>query len=76
MFTETRKTNLIQEVMNVNTAAILSELESVLAKSKKSKPVKPLSAHDFVGCWNKKDANLIEKAIENGCEQIHEDEWK
>ena len=76
MFTESRKINLIQELMNVNTAAVLSELETVLAKSKKADPAKPLSAHDFVGRWSKKDAALIEKVIENGCEQIHEDEWK
>ena len=29
-----------------------------------------------VGIWSKKDAALMEKAIEEGCEQIHEDDWK
>lgn len=34
------------------------------------------SARDFVGLWSKEDADLIEKAIQDGCEQIDEDGWK
>ncbi|MEP7142325.1 MAG: hypothetical protein ABI707_05630 [Ferruginibacter sp.] len=52
------------------------ELETVLKKSKKKKEKKPVSAHDFLGIWSKKDAALIEKAIQDSCEQIHEDDWK
>lgn len=37
---------------------------------------KEKSAHDFVGVWSKEDADLIEKAIQEGCEQIDEDGWK
>lgn len=37
---------------------------------------KEKSAHDFVGLWSKEDADLIEKAIQDGCEQIDEDGWK
>ena len=35
---------------------------------------KIVSAHDFAGLWSKKDAALIEKAIIEACEQIHEDD--
>jgi hypothetical protein len=35
-----------------------------------------LTAHDFVGLWSKEDAEVIEKAIEEGCEQIHPRDWK
>jgi acetolactate synthase small subunit len=37
---------------------------------------KKQSAHDFVGIVSKKDAKLMEQAIEEGCEQIHPNDWK
>ena len=55
--------------------AVLIELESVLKKAA-AKDQPQLSAHEFVGLWSKEDAALIEKAIEEGCEQIHPDDWK
>lgn len=76
MFTEARKINLIEAVLKVSNEATLVELETVLKKSKPFKNKQPFSAHDFLGIWKKKDAALIEKAIEEGCEQIHEDDWK
>ena len=75
MFTESRKIQIIEEVLKVKNEGILNELDAVLKKSKQTKG-KKLSAHDFVGLWSKKDATLIEKAIEEGCEQIHPDDWK
>lgn len=39
-------------------------------------PASKKSAHDFVGLLSKKDVQLMEKAIEEGCEQIHPDDWK
>ncbi len=74
MFTEARKINLIEAVLKVSNEATLIELETVLKKSKKKKEA--FSAHDFSGVWSKKDNALIEKAIEEGCEQIHQDDWK
>ena len=76
MFTEARKINLIEAVLKVSNEATLIELETVLKKSKKKKEKRPFSAHDFLGVWSKKDTALIEKAIEEGCEQIHEDDLK
>ncbi|MDQ2720106.1 MAG: hypothetical protein M3Z26_10170 [Bacteroidota bacterium] len=75
MQTETRKINLIQAVLKISNEATLSELESVLKKSKKREE-RSLSAHDFLGVWSHMDADLIAKAIEDSCEQIHEDDWK
>ncbi len=74
MFTESRKIQLIEEVLKMTNEATLQELETILKKSKPKKEKQ--SAHDFVGLWNKKDAALIEKAITEGCEQIHENDWK
>ena len=76
MFTEARKINLIEAVMKLNNESTLIELETVIKKSKAKKKEQARSAHDFLGVWSKKDATLIEKAIEEGCEQIHEDDWK
>ena len=76
MFTEARKIQLLEDVLKVSSEATLIELETVLNKSKKKKDKKALSAHEFSGLWSKKDAALIEKAITESCEQIHEDDWK
>jgi hypothetical protein len=77
MYTEARKINLLEAVLKVNNEAVLVELETVLKKSKSRKEKQPsFSAHDFLGVWSKKDAALIEKAIKESCEQIHEDDWK
>ena len=76
MYTEARKINLLEAVLKVNNEATLIELETVLKKSKSKKEKRPLSAHDFLGVWSKKDAALITKAIKESCEQIHEDDWK
>ena len=76
MFTEARKINLIEAVMKLNNESTLIELETVIKKSKTKKKEQKRSAHDFLGVWSNKDATLIGKAIEEGCEQIHEDDWK
>ena len=76
MYTEARKINLIEAVLKVSNEATLIELETILKKSKPVKGKQPFSAHDFLGIWSKKDAALIEKAIEESCEQLHEDDWK
>ena len=61
-------------MLKVQDEKILSKLEEVIEKSGKTE--KSRSAWDFVGIWNKEDAEAIEKAIEEGCEQIHPDDWK
>jgi len=76
MVTEARKINLIEAVLQVDNEATLTELETILKNSKTKKEKKPFLAHDFLGKWSKKDATLIEKAIEESCEQINEDDWK
>ena len=76
MHTETRKISLIEAVLKISNEASLSELETVLKRSKKIEEKKHLYAHDFLGVWSHKDADLIAKAIEDSCEQIHEDAWE
>lgn len=76
MFTEARKIQLIEEVIKTTDESTLVMLETVLKKSIKTSRSKTKSAHDFAGVWSKKDAALIEKAIQDGCEQIHPDDWQ
>ena len=76
MYTEARKMHLLEDVLKVNNEATLLELEAVLKKSKLKKNKKAFSAHNFLGAWSKKDAEEIEKAIEESCEKIHKDDWK
>ncbi len=76
MFTEARKIQLIEEVLKTTNESTLVMLEAVLKKSTKTNIKNTKSAHDFSGLWSKKDAALIEKAIQESCEQIHADDWK
>lgn len=76
MYSEARKMHLIEEVIKVKNEAVLIELEGVLKKAAQEKQLSRPSAHDLIGLWSKEDAELIEKAIEDGCEQIHPDDWK
>lgn len=76
MYTESRKINLIEAVLKLSNEADLIELETVIKKMPAKQEKKKISAHDFLGVWSKKDAAMIEKTIQEGCEQINEDDWK
>lgn len=76
MFTDARKIQLMEELLKITDNDVLVELEAVLKKKRKSGKPKINSAKAFSGIWTKKEATLIEKAIENGCEQINPDDWK
>jgi hypothetical protein len=76
MFTEARKIQLIEEVLKTTDESTLSMLETVLKRSSGITKRNSKSAHDFSGIWTKKDAVLIEQAIEDAFEQIHPDDWK
>ncbi len=76
MYSEARKIHLIEELLKVKNEAVLIELESVLNKAAQNEKTSRPSAHEFAGLWSKEDAEAIEKAIQEGCEQIHPDDWK
>jgi hypothetical protein len=76
MVSEVRKLHLIEEVLKIDNEHTLSALEAVLAKSflpqkKLENPFKALS-----GIWSKEEAEEIEKAITENCEQMNPDDWK
>lgn len=74
MYADSRKIHIIEAVLKEEDEKILSKLEEVIEQSGKS--VRKRSAKDFVGIWSEEDAEAIEKAIKEGCEQIHPDDWK
>jgi hypothetical protein len=76
MYSEARKMHLIEDLIKVKNEAVLIQIESIVKKAANNQDASRLSAHDFVGLWSKEDADAIEKAIEEGCEQIHPDDWK
>jgi hypothetical protein len=74
MYTDSRKIHIIEAVLKVEDEQTLSQIERAIQLSKPHG--KRTSAHDFVGTLSKEDAALIEKAVQEDCEQIHPDDWK
>ncbi len=74
MVTDSRKIHIIEAVIDANDENLLAELEVVISHSRQGQ--KRPDALDFVGLISEEDAELMEKAIEEGCEQIHPDDWK
>lgn len=75
MFSESRRIHLIEEMLKLKNEDTLIKLEAVLEESKQTRVIKQ-SANDFIGLWSQEDALLIEKAIQDGCEQVNADDWK
>ena len=76
MYSEARKLHLIEDVLKINSEAVLQELETVVRKAMRPKKANKASAHDFLGLVTEDDAKLMETAIEEGCEQVNPDDWK
>jgi TRAP-type C4-dicarboxylate transport system substrate-binding protein len=76
MYSEAKKIHIAEAVLKVSSNDVLDELEAVLKKAAKKPAAKKISAHQFSGLLTKKDATLMEKAIKDGCETIHADDWK
>jgi len=76
MYTESKKMSLIKEAIELDSESVWAKLESVLKATKTKKRKKTFTARDFAGIITKKDAALMTKAIEEGCEQINPDDWK
>jgi len=76
MLTDTRKLYLIEELLKTKSEQVLAEVEAVLKRRKQSKKTEKFSARELSGVISVEDAVLMEEAIEEGCEQIHPDDWK
>ena len=75
MYAETRKIQLIEQVLKESNEETLAALETVFKKSKKQKE-KKVTIYDFVGILTNKEASDIKKAIKETSETIHPDDWK
>ena len=75
MYAESRKINLIEEVLKINNDSILSELETIVKKSRATNGKKK-TIYDFVGIISNKEANEMKNAIKETSETIHPDDWK
>ena len=76
MYSETKKLHLIEELIHIDNEEILLEIEFLIKKSSQKVHKEALSANEFLGLISEEDSNLIEKAIEDGCEKINADDWK
>ena len=75
MYAEAKKLHLIEELLKVDSDTILAELEKVLTKSKPQLPHSK-SFQGFTSALTPEEVNELERNIEEGCEQINEDDWK
>jgi hypothetical protein len=75
MHAEAKKLHLIEELLKIDSDAILAEIETIMAKSKAKLPGNK-NFKAFVGSLSIDEVNELERNIEDGCEQINEDEWK
>ena len=75
MYAEAKKLQLIEELLKVDSDTVLAELETVLTKSKTQLP-RSKNFQDFTSTLTLEEVNELERNIEEGCEQINEDDWK
>ncbi len=75
MYSESRKIQLIEDVLKVEHDSILSKLESVLKNSRAANE-KKRSIYDFVGIISNKEAQEMKKIIKETSETINPDDWK
>lgn len=69
------KQHLIDELMKVNDENTLKDLQQVL-KKRSNKPVRKSKLSDFAGIWKESEAAEMKRIISEGCEQIHDEDWK
>lgn len=75
MHGEAKKLHLIEEILKIESDAVLAEVETVIAKSKLHAAGRK-SFKDFAGMMSDEEVSQLEKTIEEGCETINRDDWK
>ena len=75
MHGEAKKLHLIEEILKIENEAVLTEVETVINRSKLH-AVGRRDFNEFAGMLSDQEADEWEKVIEEGCEQIHPDDWK
>ncbi len=72
---EAKKLYLIEEILKIEDDAVLSEVETVIAKNK-VQVTSRRSFKDFAGLMKDEEVSQLEKTIEEGCETINSNDWK
>jgi hypothetical protein len=75
MYTEAKKLHLIEELLKVDNDKLLDEVELVLNRSKGEFPHSN-TFQKFSGSLSLEEVDALERNINEGCEQIDEDDWK
>jgi len=75
MYAEAKKLYLIEELLKVDSDTVLAELETVLTRSRTQIP-RSKGFQDFTSKLTLEEVNELERNIEEGCEQLNEDDWK
>jgi len=75
MYTEAKKLHLIEELLKVDNDSVLDELEKILTQSKDQLP-RSNNFQDFASSLTIEEVDELEQNINEGCEQINEDDWK
>lgn len=75
MYGEAKKLYLIEEILKIESDAVLAEVETIITKSKVY-AVKRRSFKDFAGMMSDEEASEMEEIIEEGCEIINPHDWK
>lgn len=77
MLLETKKINVIKEVLKVDDESTLDKIESVLKESSaKINMHTSASIYDFVGILTDEETAQMKQAIRESSETIHPDDWK
>jgi hypothetical protein len=71
--TESRKLHLIEFLIKENDEIVLNKIENLLTASK-DKHVSKFST--FTNNLSKEELDAFEHNIDDGCEQINENDWK
>ena len=75
MTADTKKLHLIEELLKIEGDTILTEVEMVLTKAKSKLP-RSKGFQDFSGILSLEEVNELERNIEEGCEQMNENDRK
>ena len=75
MHLETRKINLIGQILKIKNNKVLTEMETIL-NNYTEKGKNKYSIYDFVGFISNEEATEMTRAIEETCETIDENDWK
>ena len=76
MYLETKKINVIAEVLKVEDESTLDNIESVLKEKKTKKKLPQRNLKTFSGIISDEDAEMMTKVIKETSGTVHPDDWK